>query len=231
MTDPIAALRARLLTEAGIYTNCRGPLNANGCVEVMPVILDWTVSLLNEAAAALAAQAEREQVNTPQEEQHGHDMRDRILDRGRTLESLKGSIGGEPRAVHGDCRSNDSSRRGEAPSWSADRSSKSFDISDRLHDILTRHGLASRSWRDGRERLLTELITWAADSCRQTMSRQASREQALTAIVALNSRREDADIQQATREAAVAFVQAVKIAKAALTPATREAETAAKDTP
>lgn len=39
---------------------------------------------------------------------------------------------------------------------------------------------------------------------------------ALTEIVRLNSRREDADVQQATRDAATAFAQSVKIARAAL---------------
>ncbi len=66
----IAELIARLETEAGIYTNCRGPLNASGCVEVLPSYLDGTVRLLQQAAEALLRVRSRDEGDRQNEEKN-----------------------------------------------------------------------------------------------------------------------------------------------------------------
>jgi hypothetical protein len=48
-----------------------------------------------------------------------------------------------------------------------------LDLLNSLHAILERYGIASRSLRDGLDMLPTELVTWAADACRQSQSQSA----------------------------------------------------------
>ena len=68
------ALVARLEIEAGIYANCRGPLNVNGCVEVMPVLLDQLVKLLRDVLALLRADEGEPPAVTPDERERLHNL-------------------------------------------------------------------------------------------------------------------------------------------------------------
>ena len=78
---------------------------------------DEDTHLLLKARAALAASRERP---TPELETHnGSDLRMGMVDRGRIVEDVKGSVGGESRAVHGDSRADDQDVRAEAPQVSA----------------------------------------------------------------------------------------------------------------